>query len=376
MRIISRTPVRTAGLLVGLLLLITGLNARTALPDSLGIVVEGGKTFVIHQVDPGETLFALSRRYKVGVAEIQSANAMNDAGLRVGQKLKIPRPNATPPTPDPVEVVENPTSGGKKVHVVQKGETLFGISRLYNLSVEELTQINDLGDSGIREGQTLYLSSDADGTPSGKPTNTTPDPDPETKPNQDQDSHTVKAGETLYGIARMHGMSVTELKKLNRLESGAIAVGQVLKIRKASPDADGSTPEDPIGGNDAKPGTGNVEPPPVKSNWVIPPGAKKELYKDPTTGKNYFRVTETGTGAQLLNGAAAQAKFSASHKFLPKGSVVFVECPPTKQTVLLKIEGQLPADDEHVIRLSQKAMEYLLMEGAMQVVLKYSLPEN
>ena len=47
--------------------------------------------------------------------------------------------------------------------------------------------------------------------------------------------HTVKAGETLYAIARTYNAQPDQIKKDNNLGNGAISVGQVLEIRKAAP---------------------------------------------------------------------------------------------------------------------------------------------
>ena len=71
------------------------------------------------------------------------------------QKPSAPEPKAKPSTPQkPAASVE------KKYHTVQKGETLYGISKKYGISVEELRKLNNLSkDPSLRTGQKLLVSS-------------------------------------------------------------------------------------------------------------------------------------------------------------------------------------------------------------------------
>ena len=70
------------------------------------------------------------------------------------QKQPAAEPKAKPPTPS------KPTaSAEKKYHTVQKGETLYGISKKYGISVEELRKLNNLSkDPSLRTGQKLLVS--------------------------------------------------------------------------------------------------------------------------------------------------------------------------------------------------------------------------
>ena len=58
--------------------------------DSLRMETIKGKLFVVHQVDEKETLFSISRRYGTTIPNILEQNPTADAGLEVGQILKIP----------------------------------------------------------------------------------------------------------------------------------------------------------------------------------------------------------------------------------------------------------------------------------------------
>jgi LysM repeat protein len=134
-------------------------------------------------------------------------------------------PEATP-TEEPSPVA-SPTLG---IHVVQAGETLSGIARLYGTTVDAIVEANDLGSAEaiIDEGQELVIP----GAPPPAPTveGTVP---PASSPvsTVGQRIHVVQQGETLSEIARMYGVSAEELAQANGLDDpNAISVGQALVI--------------------------------------------------------------------------------------------------------------------------------------------------
>ncbi len=115
---------------------------------------------------------------------------------------------------------------------VEKGDTLYSISRKYQLTVAELRTANNLSENDvIKVGQKLIIP-DADiGTAAALSSSKTAG---NTSPSGKTIDYTVKKGDTLYGIARNNGMSVADLMALNKLDSSAvIKVGQKLKVSAA-----------------------------------------------------------------------------------------------------------------------------------------------
>ncbi|MDX5442774.1 MAG: LysM peptidoglycan-binding domain-containing protein [Hymenobacteraceae bacterium] len=110
-------------------------------------------------------------------------------------------------------------------HTVAKGETLFGISRKYNITVDELKQWNKLGDAPLALGQSLYVSAPAANATKPAATATT-------KPAAAKvTTHTIVTGETLFAIAQRYNISIDDLKAWNKLPaSGAINVGDELRL--------------------------------------------------------------------------------------------------------------------------------------------------
>lgn len=115
-------------------------------------------------------------------------------------------------------------------YVVQKGDTLYSISRKYQITVAELRTANNFSEQDVlKAGQKLVIPEADIGTAaalsSTKSTSTTNITKSTTK------DYVVAKGDTLYGIARANGMSVAELLSINNLDSSAvIKVGQKLKI--------------------------------------------------------------------------------------------------------------------------------------------------
>ena len=110
-------------------------------------------------------------------------------------------------------------------HIVAPQETLYGISKMYAASVDNLKTWNSLTANTLEIGQKLVV-----GFSAGTESNVAANHNRETKP----DSffyHTVEPKETLYGISRKYGMALSEIKLLNNLTSNELKIGQVLKIK-------------------------------------------------------------------------------------------------------------------------------------------------
>ena len=118
------------------LLLLWSLCAL-AVQKSGTIVYINGSKFYVHTVQPGETLYGLSKAYEVGEKVILQHNPAAAQGLRAGESIKIPF----------VSDVPQPKSERKlrktfDIHTVTQGETLYGISRKYEIPIQ--TVIEDL----------------------------------------------------------------------------------------------------------------------------------------------------------------------------------------------------------------------------------------
>ena len=149
--------------------------------------------------------FALSKLF------IMSLKRTTSAFLLVFVLLFPAGLSAQVPAPVAVERSTQKIVAGGKVyymHQVLKGQTLYSISKAYNVTVDQLTENNEIPPAGIKEGQMLKVPGDA---PASAATAAGP-------ANQDERYlyHWVKRGETLSSVAREYGISVRDLKKANK----------------------------------------------------------------------------------------------------------------------------------------------------------------
>jgi murein DD-endopeptidase MepM/ murein hydrolase activator NlpD len=129
---------------------------------------EGGKTIV---VQPGDTAYSLGAKHGVMASTILQANNLPPGSqLTAGQRIVIPsyRGQATSQAPAPRQQVEKratPASSGRS-HIVQPGETLFSISRKYDVAARELADANsvDLG-YRVRSGEKITVPGNARSAP-------------------------------------------------------------------------------------------------------------------------------------------------------------------------------------------------------------------
>ena len=99
-----------------------------------------------------------------------------------------------------------------EVYVVKRGDTLYGISNQYGVSVTELASLNNVTAETLQIGQSLVIPSKS---------GTNPD---------NMFMYTVKRGDNLYSIAKKYNIDVNSIKNLNYLTSDNIYVGQIIRI--------------------------------------------------------------------------------------------------------------------------------------------------
>lgn len=217
-----------------------------ALVDYIGatyIPVVGSDYYVVQK---GDSLWSIARKLNTSVAELKALNNLTSNNLSVGQVLKTPSSNTENDNQTTYTVVKgdslykiaqkfnvtvqdlinlnNITSTNLSIgqvlqvkgtvpskeettYTVVKGDSLYAIANKYKVSVQDIIDANNLKSTALRVGQKLII-----------PTQIT------------NDLYTVKSGDSLYKIANQYGVTVEDLKKENNLTNNNLSVGQVLKI--------------------------------------------------------------------------------------------------------------------------------------------------
>jgi LysM repeat protein len=323
-------------------------NMASATPiDSLGVETVNGKMFVIHKVDEKETLFAISRRYKVPVDAIVQHNKEAEKGLEIGQIIKVPY------TPKPsVKATEG------TVHTVEAKETMFSISRKYGVSTDEIKQWNNLTDNSLSIGQTLIIRK--------KGLTTTASPAPVISK---KGIHTVGQQETIFSISKQYGISQQQLKEWNSLETNELKIGQVLYV--AQPERSAAvvktelekSQDNPV--KQQEPVVTKKEPEPIKQEPEVvkqsPPPQEVPSIKISESVKNGSETIQGGL-AELIEGTDGNRKYLALHRTAPIGTILKVRNEMNNREVFVRVTGKLPdtaLTDKVIIRISKSAYDRL-----------------
>lgn len=109
---------------------------------------------------------------------------------------------------------QNNESEAQDYYIVKKGDTLYSISKKFNISIDNLKQINNIIGNNISEGQKLYLTN--------------------IEQNNDNNTYIVKKGDTLYSIAKQFNLKIEDIIKENKLNGNILDIGQLLLIPNKS----------------------------------------------------------------------------------------------------------------------------------------------
>ena len=145
-----------------------------------------------YTVEKGDTLYSISRRFNIPIDKLIEINNLTSDILSIGQIIYLQ---------------EKTINNDYDTYTVVKGDSLWGISRKFNIRVNELIELNNLTDNIITIGQELLV------------------------PKQIDNTYIVVKGDTLWSIAKKNNITVNELKELNNLTSNTISIGQVLKVK-------------------------------------------------------------------------------------------------------------------------------------------------
>ena len=203
-------------------------NATVASPISYKSTASSASTSETYTVQAGDTLYGIARRSGMDLNTLLSLNGLSQSSvIHPGQTLKVSgAANAT--VASPVSYKSTASSASiSGTYTVKAGDTLYRIAYNHGISLTTLLSINGLSEtSTIIPGQQLVVSGSA------KTTTATTTSIKTVSYSTGASTHTVKAGDTLFRIAKNNGLTLSELKALNGLTSNNIRVGQVLKVSK------------------------------------------------------------------------------------------------------------------------------------------------
>lgn len=167
----------------------------------------------------GDTLTGLARRHNASPPVLKKLNNLEQAAPEIGQHLLIPPPTSQLEDPDYsrrlgefIRLQARLLPEKRNHHRVRPGEDLWTLSQRYIVPIDTIRRVNGLSpDARIRTGQMIEIP------PGGLAL----------RANQ----YRVQTGDTLWSIARDHGLSISELKALNTIPAGGVLKpGEILNV--------------------------------------------------------------------------------------------------------------------------------------------------
>ena len=181
-----------------------------------------------HKVEKGETIGSIAVKYNLSQKELIELNELKSKKIIAGQTLKVGMESQIEPElavnvakeqPNATKVIQS-VENGSSTHKVAAGESLYSISKKYNITIDELKDVNNLTSNNIQPGQTLKIGT--------KPVTLVA---ATTKPtHQKFSTHKVRSGENLTTIAEHYNCSIKDLKKWNNKSNDKLRPGEKIKI--------------------------------------------------------------------------------------------------------------------------------------------------
>jgi LysM repeat protein len=244
--------------------------------------------------------------YGVTVEDIQKWNNHTDNSLSIGQEIVVKKPKAGTPTPVSTPVAATTSSAQKtkagQTHTVEVQETLYGIARKYDVSVQELMKWNELASQDLKVGQVIVV-----GPPDGK--------------------------------------------------TSAVASTPV----QATPPVSKNTTPDPVKATPAEERsvteTPKTEPVASQPKTQTPP----QTIRISESVKSSDEVMEAGL-AELIEGTEGNRKYLALHRTAPVGTILKVRNELNNREVFVRVMGKLQdtaPNSKLILKLSRSAYDRL-----------------
>lgn len=223
-------------IILSAVIVVMAFASATAGINDLPVKAINGKKYHYYEVQPQETVYSLCHRLGVTREQIVRYNPSVEDGLKAYQVLLFPveeTPSAsTAPTYD--GNIKATSDGDVMSYVVQKGETGYGISHKYGMTLDEFYTLNPSARDGLKAGQTVKVrrstSSAAPSAASSVPSHASGP----AVPSSGNSTHVIVEHETLYSIARAHGLSLRQLLDANPgIDVDHYAAGTMLNIPSA-----------------------------------------------------------------------------------------------------------------------------------------------
>lgn len=282
------------------------------------------------------------------------------------------------------------------MHKVSKGEGVYGISKHYGVTASSVFSANPGSESGIKIDQVLLIPMKNQVGAHGNNNSQSPTT---TTTKKEKIYHTVKSGQTLSSIARQYSTTVAEIKKLNKLSSDNIQLGQKLVVGEKTITVT-SKPVTPVVEKapeikepevkepeiiDPAPQSKPVEPvinkvpEPKSNNVVVAPQVEEKPMNDKAgeVSSTYStddgdEINETGMAVISNEGDLNQDRSFILHPTAKVGTIVMITNPANNATVFARVVGNCKSENGTLLKMSKTVANKLGISENSEVKLSYA----
>ncbi|MDB7086495.1 LysM peptidoglycan-binding domain-containing protein [Enterococcus mundtii] len=210
-----------------------------------GASVSGAK----YTVKAGDSVWGVSHAHGISMAQLIQWNNIKNNFIYPGQQLVVSNGGASSTAstnPAPSTTTNNPTtsntaSQGSGTYTVKAGESVWSVANKNGISMNQLIEWNNIKNNFIYPGQKLIVKGGSTAAPTSTPTTTpaaapsTPNTSAATNTSTSGDTiYTVKAGESVWGVADKHGITMDQLIEWNNIKNNFIYPGQKVVVKKGN----------------------------------------------------------------------------------------------------------------------------------------------
>lgn len=149
--------------------MVCSVNAQTLNMHPVAKPIVKSTEYITHTVKVGENLYQISKLYSVSVNDILLANpGLTESVVKLGQIIRVPNQQnkkiLTNSETKPIELTPKVTPKvelvvkNKKYHIVEAGQTMYAISKLYNVKIEDIQKWNNIKDFNLELGRQIIVS--------------------------------------------------------------------------------------------------------------------------------------------------------------------------------------------------------------------------